>query len=100
MEAHNLIKVLKAANATLLNEETFGELDGEANLVRNIDFNIAHKHFNILWFKKLMRLSSQCGMSIMFDNVEYSGTWPNNFKKNLQFYRNGDTIAVIGIERY
>lgn len=42
-----------------------------------------------------------CGeLAVVFDHFEFSGTWPNSFKKNLQFYFNGKTIAILPVEEY
>ena len=42
-----------------------------------------------------------CGeLAVVFDHFEFSGTWPNSFKKNLQFYFNGKTVAILPVEEY
>jgi hypothetical protein len=43
----------------------------------------------------------KCGeLTVVFDSFNFSGTWPNSFKKNLQFYSNGKTIAILPVEEY
>ena len=43
----------------------------------------------------------KCGeLEIVFDSFNFSGTWPNGFKRNLQFYFNGKTIAILPVEEY
>ena len=47
-----------------------------------------------------MTLTTDGGLDVIFDDVEYSGTWPNQFKSNLQFKARGVVVAVLGIEKY
>ena len=34
------------------------------------------------------------------DNFEFSGTWPNYFKNNLQFYYGKDVVCILPVEEY
>jgi hypothetical protein len=40
------------------------------------------------------------GLQIPFYCCEVSSTWPNGFKRNLQFYYDGEVCAVIPLEEY
>lgn len=92
-----LQKVLTHKNIKILLER---ELPEGTYFNRWIDFEIEENLYSIEWYSNLCTLISQ-GLSITFTQVTQSGTWPNNYKLNLQFnYNNNDTCAVIGIEKY
>jgi hypothetical protein len=93
----DLIKVLTHKNIKILPES---ELPEEDYFNRNIDFEIEGSIYSIEWWGNICYLHCQ-GLKMPFTNVEQLGTWPNNYKVNLQFYyTNKDTCAVIGIEKY
>ena len=100
MKSERLIEVLKDSGVTLLNEHQFCKLDASLGLVRNIDFTVdGDSVYSIIWFKNMLTLTTSCGLEVMADKVRHSGTWPNNYRTNLQFYNYGKTIAVIGIKK-
>jgi hypothetical protein len=42
-----------------------------------------------------------CGeLKIPFHTFEFNGTWPNNFKNNLQFHYFGKVCAILPVEEY
>lgn len=100
MNSEQLIKVLASAGVELMGLDDFGELNEDLGLNRDLGFSHNGEEFNIEWFANMMTLSHKSGINVMFDKVEHSGTWPNHFKRNLQFKANGNVVAVIGIEPY
>ena len=66
---------------------------------RAYDFTVRGVKYTVECWANICYLN--CGeLSIVFDNFEFSGTWPNSFKKNLQFYFNKKTIAILPVEEY
>lgn len=101
MECEELVEVLKSAGVEILNEDKFGELDNKYNLIRNLNFKVGDVEYYINWFHNLMKLYTvgTTGFTI-FTRIEHSGTWPNNFKRNLQMYYGEHCVCVIGLEKY
>ena len=56
--------------------------------------------YNIEWWSNISYLLLPNDMVIPFSSVEVSGTWPNEYKNNLQFYHNGEICAILPIEHY
>lgn len=100
MDSEVVLRVLREANAEILNDGEFGELNADLDLVRTVKFKINGHSMSITWFKNMSTLQCPSGVSVMFTDMEYAGTWPNNFKKNIQFRAEGSCVAFIGIERY
>ena len=95
-----LVALLKQSGADINNEADFGQLDDKLNFNRNIMFSIAGGCYVINWYSNLMTMKCIGGLNIMFDTVVHSSTWPNEYKRNLQFYYNKNCVAVIGLELY
>lgn len=71
---------------------------------RECEFHVRGVRYEIRWFINTCYLKI-AEAEICFDQLAVSGTWPNNFKTNLQFYRDryGDepsVVAIIPIEEY
>ena len=101
MKCEELVSVLKSSGVEVLNEDKFGQLDDNLNLIRDIHFKVGEVEYYINWFHNLMKLYTvgTTGFTI-FTRIEHPGTWPNNFKRNLQMYYKDDCVCVIGLERY
>lgn len=95
-----LLKVLKSAKVEVLNEDTFGELNKDYHLNRDVYFMLGGHKYKINWYCNLCTLTTPCGVDILFTKVEHSGTWPNHYKRNLQFKYGIDTVCIIGVEKY
>ena len=67
--------------------------------IRHKSFAIDGRTFKIEWWTNICYLYAD-GLTVPFDWVRVSNTWPNRAKLNLQFYRNGDTtpICILPIE--
>ena len=101
MKCEELVSVLKSAGVEVLNEDEFGRLDEDLNLVRDLRFCVDDSEYSIVWFNNMMTLHTwNSTQQTMFTRIEHSGTWPNNFKRNLQMYYKDDCVCVIGLERY
>ncbi|GAA0348210.1 hypothetical protein GCM10008931_44370 [Oceanobacillus oncorhynchi subsp. oncorhynchi] len=64
-----------------------------------LEFIVKNKSYIIVWYWNESKLYFQNGL-FCFDKVEVSGTWPNDYKNNLQFYLNGRVVGVIPLEEY
>ena len=100
MESDKLVKVIKLAGSKLLNEHEFCELNHANHFNRELSFVLLDSEYNIEWYSNLMTLTTPCGLEVKFTSVEYSGTWPNGFKMNLQFRYGKECVAILGVERY
>lgn len=98
MNSEDLIKVIKSAKLEILNESDFCELDNTRDLIRDLKFKIKGDKYFITWFKNTMTLETEQGLQVMFNKVTHSSTWPNRYKRNLQFYNGDGVCAVIGLE--
>lgn len=97
MKIEDLDKVL-SSNKNIENVQVV-KLDHETIFERVRLFTIRGQNYKIEWWTNGCYL--WCGeLSVYFSEVEISGTWPNRFKNNLQFYYDGETVAVIPIEEY
>lgn len=95
MNREQLVKVLSHQNITIV--KSFD--DKPSNIDRIILFEIENKQYKIVWFCNVMTLYID-KFFMRFHEVEQSGTWPNNAKRNLQFDYGGETVGVIPIEYY
>lgn len=102
MKIEELIKILNDAGVQILNLDTFGRLkEGTCHIERNIHFKVGDTEYYIEWFCNQMTLFTVGNTSqIMFHTIEHSGTWPNHFKRNLQFRYGEHCVGCIGLERY
>lgn len=73
--------------------------NGDYQFERNINFTVRGTEYKIVWYKNLSTLYAG-NVEINFTAVEFSGTWPNKFKDNLQFYYENEVIAIIGVNNY
>lgn len=67
---------------------------------RDLEFYVHGKKYVIEWWVNGSYLYFNEGAMFSFDNVKVSGTWPNRFKTNLQFYQDGKVVAIIPLEQY
>lgn len=101
MKCEELVSVLKMSEVEILNEREFGEIDDNLKLIRNLHFKVEGVEYYINWFHNMMKIYTvgTTGFTI-FTRIEHSGTWPNNFKRNLQMYYGEHCVCVIGLEEY
>jgi hypothetical protein len=96
-----LIKVLdKAFELKLIDGLSYNTKKDEFD--RDIDFTIIRcgTGYKISWWSNVAYLYVGDSFQLPFDDLEVSGTWPNNFKTNLQFEYNKNKCAIIGLEGY
>lgn len=67
---------------------------------RTIQFKANEITYKIEWWSNISYLQTNSGLVVPFENVEVSGTWPNRYKTNLQFYNKGVTVAILPLEKY
>ena len=73
--------------------------DKDSGFSRTCSFSVRGVDYEIEWYCNYSEL--RCGeMLVLFDNFHITGTWPNHFKNNLQFYFRGKVCAVIPVEEY
>lgn len=71
----------------------------EYGFSRKWAFEVRGTQYIIEWWPNVCQL--ECGeLIVLFDDVRWSGTWPNRFKNNIQFYYNGKVCAIIPVESY
>ncbi len=73
---------------------------GEYGFSRTLSFVIRDRKYKIERMWNLSKLIFEDGSVVLFDKCRVSGTWPNRFKTNLQFYLDKGPIAIIPIEEY
>jgi len=100
MEREELLRVLNSAKIDVINGDKLGTTNDDGLFIRRVGFGFNGSTYSILWFKNLMTLTTGSGLDVIFDDIEYSGTWPNRFLRNLQFLAGGNVVAVLGIEEY
>ena len=101
MKCEELMGVLNQSGVEILNQDEFGTLDDDLNLVRKLRFFTGGTEYTIVWFHNMMTLHTwKSTQQTMFTRIEHSGTWPNNFKRNLQMYYDKHCVCVIGLEKY
>ena len=79
--------------------ELFVSKDVPGKLNRSFKFIAFDKTYLIEWWKNLCYLYID-DVQIPFEQVKITGTWPNRYKNNLQFYYNGEVCAILPIEKY
>jgi hypothetical protein len=75
------------------------DLKNDEEMFRLFSFKINGKDYLIEWWCNVCYLKFD-DIQVPFDDIEFSGTWPNEFKTNLQLYYNGVTSFVLGITKY
>lgn len=71
----------------------------ESGFCRDFEFEVRGQKYRINAWTNYSYLF--CGeMFVIFDDVEFSGTWPNHFNNNLVFTRRGNIVALIPVEEY
>ncbi|MGX8177468.1 hypothetical protein ACWS7L_08230 [Exiguobacterium artemiae] len=71
---------------------------------RECEFHVRGARYEVRWYSNTCYLKIG-EAEICFDQLEVAGTWPNNFKTNLQFYQKRydeepSIVAIIPIEEY
>lgn len=93
---------------TIKLETLFSVLNSHKNITnvsegasfRHILFTINGFDYHIEWFINQCYLHYNM-LTVCFNNVKLSGTWPNKAKQNLQFYdAEGNPVAIIPVEEY
>jgi len=70
---------------------------GDEYFERKRKFVIAGETYQITWYRNTSYLEHR-NLTIPFDSVKQSGTWPNNKKTNLQFYNSKlETCCILPI---
>lgn len=67
---------------------------------RLIQFVVKGIIYRIEWWTNVSYLQTQEGLVIPFESIKISGTWPNRYKTNLQFYAKGEVAAILPLEEY
>ena len=90
----------KAFELKLIDALSYNTKDGEFD--RDIRFTVIRneKSYKISWWSNIAYLYIGDSFQLPFDGLEVSGTWPNNFKTNLQLEYCGNKCAIIGLEEY
>lgn len=83
----------EVADVEWINKDKYG-------FSRDLQFNVRGNTYKIKWYWNYSHLYFNDESFLIFDCVEVSSTWPNNFKHNLQFYYKDNIVAVIPIEEY
>lgn len=99
MKSNTLLSVLKASEAIIENENSFCNLNSELGFNRIIHFKIRGVSYSIVWFENLLTLNIG-EVEVKFTSVEFSGTFPNKFKMNLQFKHGKDCVCIIPVKEY
>lgn len=107
-----MIKI-EQKNAEKLREDLFHTLKSAPNVTnvnwinkdkyeysRDLEFMVSNTNYRIKWFWNESQLFFNGNCMVRFDRCELSGTWPNKYKYNLQFYLNGEVIAVVPVGEY
>lgn len=94
MKIEELEQVLVHPNITIA-----PVVEEEAKLNRDRTFTLNGRHYRVEWWCNVMYLFSD-DLMVVFDKIEQSGSWPNHAKLNLQFRKDGATVAVIELEQY
>lgn len=95
MTKDDIIKLLSSHDNIML---IMPEEKESSDYDRNIEFIVREKEYRIEWWV------NQCylyvgELQIPFVSVLVSGTWPNGFSKNLQFYDGmAGVVAILPVE--
>jgi hypothetical protein len=66
--------------------------------LRTFGFSINGDFYKIEWWANISYLCFN-DITVPFHSIEFSGTWPNKFKTNLQLKYHGETSFILGIEK-
>ena len=77
--------------------ESFKLNDSEFERWRS--FKIMEEEYDIEWWVNGCYLHHR-NLTIPFDLMIQSGTWPNKYKLNLQFYHNDNICCIIPLKEY
>jgi|SRR5690606_1803407 len=104
---------VKQENASKLKEQLYNTVKNAPNVSyvqwvvadkygfsRTLMFTANKKTYTIRWSWNESELYFDKDSLLHFDTCKVSGTYPNNYKTNLQFYLNGRIVAVIPLEKY
>jgi len=69
---------------------------------RWFSFSVNENSYKICWYHNLITLYLNSDCLLIFNYVIYSGTWPNEYKWNLQFYieESKCPVFIIPIEKW
>lgn len=92
-----LVNAPNVTGVAWINKEKYG-------FSRECEFHVRGARYEVRWFTNTCYLKIG-EAEICFDQIKVTGTWPNNFKTNLQFYQDRyndepSVVAIIPIEEY
>lgn len=99
MKMEELLKVIENSNVEY-KKGNFGELNEKLDLVRDLNFSVNNVNYRINWYHNLMTLFISDNVEVKFTRIEHSGTYPNGYMRNLQFYYCEHCVCLIGLEKY
>ena len=67
---------------------------------RKIQFTVRNRTYKIVWFTNVSTLYINDEIAIPFDSLAYNGFYPNDFKNNLIFSLNGNSVLYMPVEEY
>lgn len=73
---------------------------GKFGFSREIRFVVNGIVYEIEWWKNISYLKTRDGLVVQFKNLKVSGAWPNSYKTNLEFHKDGEIVAVLPLEEY
>lgn len=104
---------IKQENASALKDSLFTRIEsavgadnvawinvGEYGFSRTLQFTVRGREYIVYWSWNESTLEINGEVEVRFNSVKKSGTWPNEFKTNLQFSLNGVITAIIPVEAY
>lgn len=104
---------VKQENASKLKDELYNTISNAPNVrgvewinkdkngfSRELSFKVNGKTYKIIWMWNESSLFFDDDSMFRFNKCIISGTWPNRYKTNLQFYLDKRPIAIIPIEEY
>ena len=105
MNRESIGKLLRYPGITLRNgcRNFYVEPENRTGYHRNFYFTIRGIKYRIEWWSNVRYLlvGEREEVQIPFDNFRLSGTWPNHFRTNLQFYDTaGEVVCIVPIEPY
>lgn len=96
MDSHDkILKIFKSRSDLL-------EIKEEQEIWREINFRslLNGTDYKITWYCNISYLSDREGLTIPFDQLSITGTWPNQYKNNLQLYYKGNVCCILPLEEY
>lgn len=67
---------------------------------RELRFEVRGNKYTVIWFVNYSSLIIDKELTLLFDELEYNGFYPNRFKNNLVFKYGGCDTLVLPVEEY